>query len=71
MWGVVAYATEKDVKAVIITKNIKFWGKDLVVNYENVYGKEWIDLWTRHMEFLESIVKLFQNGFVKKEMNKI
>ena len=71
VWGVVAYASEKDVKAVVITKNIKFWGKDLIANYENVYGDDWIDLWTRHMDFLENIFGLFPDDFLKKEMKKI
>ena len=71
MWGVVAYASEKDVKAVVIAKNIKFWGKDLVANYENVYGDDWIDLWTRHMDFLENIFGLFPDDFLLNEIRKI
>ncbi|CAG2170335.1 unnamed protein product, partial [Oppiella nova] len=71
VWGIVTYASEKDIKAVVVTKNIKFWGNDLIQNYESVYGEEWFGLWTRHMEFLEKIQELFPNGFVKNDLQKV
>lgn len=71
VWGVVTYFREQDVKAVMITKNIKFWGQALVQNYENVYGDEWIALWTRHVDFLEKIGEIFPDGITKNEIQRI
>ena len=71
VWGVVTYVREQDIKAVAITKNIKFWGQALVENYEKVYGSEWTNLWTRHVDFLERIADIFPDGIAKNDLKNI
>ncbi|CAG2117617.1 unnamed protein product [Medioppia subpectinata] len=71
VWGVVTYATKRDIDALVMTKNIKYWGADLIKNYETVYGDDWAGLWTRHIEFLEKIREIFPDGFVKNDLQKI
>jgi valacyclovir hydrolase len=70
IWGIVTYATEKDIKAVLVTRNIKYWGSDMIDNYYKVYGKEWQTIWNKHMDFLENIIDVFPEGFCKKDLSK-
>ena len=71
VWGVATYVREQDIKAMSMTKNIKFWEQKLVENYERVYGSEWINLWTRHMDFIERIGDIFPDGIAKNYLKNI
>ncbi len=70
VWGIVTYATEKDIKAVLITRNIRYWGNDMIENYQKVYGNEWLDIWNNHMNFLENIKDIFPEGICKNDLSK-
>ncbi|XP_054156638.1 valacyclovir hydrolase-like [Oppia nitens] len=71
VWGVIGYSSPKSVKSVAITKNIRFWGQDLMDNYLKVYGQEWTNLWNRHIEFLEKVDYFFPNWSIIEYARKI